>query len=266
MLDEIRKELAESFKHRHVEDASCIACGRANAPLALHIIEFYHPDKIETPSPLVAMSQSRGTTRGGVPLCSACCPPCTECGLPIATPWTKKLLAALTTKYQGITFVSGNGFCRHVHVLHDFKSLFRCVKLSGSKEPDLLEDNGRLSLGGAIKDLMEQDTQIYKRGESPEARLVPHHAIKRDFIIAAYTKDFQAHVKQLESMEWTATEKARRITEAKVGFEKHIYGVKRLGWPELDKIIALMKNTRTDFRELENEVRSKGFYPFAEPL
>lgn len=130
----------------------------------------------------------------------------------------------------------------------------------------MLEDRGSLSLGGAIRSLQNQDAEAHTRGETPEARLVPHHAIKRDFILAAYNKDFQAHVKQLETMDWTESEKTRRIAEAKADFDKHIYGVKRLGWPELDKIIALMKTTRTDFKELELDVLSKGSYPFAEPL
>ena len=147
MLNQIRKGLLESYKHRQVERAICIACGRTNQPLALHVIEFYHPDNIKTPSLLVAMSRSRGTTRGSVPICSSCCPPCARCSLPIATPWINKLLSALTAKYQGITFVIGNGYCRHVHVLHDFNSLFRSVKLVTSnrrdEQPQDLSDSTR---------------------------------------------------------------------------------------------------------------------------
>lgn len=109
----------------------CVACGRSGVPFALHVVEFYHADSATTPSSLVPMSQSRGTTRGSVPLCSVCCPPCSSCSLPIATPWIKKVVAALKAQYQGITFVVGNGFCRHVHVLQDLKSIFRPVKLPG---------------------------------------------------------------------------------------------------------------------------------------
>jgi tetratricopeptide (TPR) repeat protein len=43
-------------------------------------------------------------------------------------------LGALTEKYEGISFVIGNGHCRHIHVLHDFKSLFRPVKLATSTQ------------------------------------------------------------------------------------------------------------------------------------
>jgi hypothetical protein len=129
MLDEIRKGLIDSFKHRKVEAACCVACGRTNVPLALHVIEFYHPDSTETPPALVPMSRSRGTTRGSVPLCNICCPPCRQCSLPIATPWTKKLLNVLKEKHQGVSFVVGNGICKHIHVLLDIKSLFRSVRL-----------------------------------------------------------------------------------------------------------------------------------------
>ena len=122
------------------------------------------------------------------------------------------------------------------------------------------------TLEGALNSLMDQDAEAYARGEVPEARLVPHHAIKRDFILAAYQKDFQAHLQQLQNMHWTEQEKVRCIADANADFKKHIYGVKRLGWQDLDKIIAIMKKTRTDFRELEADVRSKGLYPFAEPL
>lgn len=136
MLNELRNGLFEAFKHRHVVDAWCIACGRDNAPMTLHVIEFYHDDKMRTPDGLVPMSQSRGTTRGGVPLCNVCFPPCRECALPIATPWTKKLLGAIAAKHSGVSFVIGNGICKHVHVLHDAKSLFRSVTLAtGAKHP-----------------------------------------------------------------------------------------------------------------------------------
>jgi hypothetical protein len=40
-------------------------------------------------------------------------------------------VAALKVQHQGITFLVGNGFCRHVHVLLNLKSLFRTVKLAG---------------------------------------------------------------------------------------------------------------------------------------
>lgn len=131
MFDAIRKGLSESYKHKQIEGSVCVSCGRKGVPFALHVIEFYHSDSIATPSCLIPMSQSRGTTRGSVPLCDACCPACSNCSLPIATPWVKKLLAALNSKYEGITFVIGNGFCRHVHIFNDLMSLFRSAKLTG---------------------------------------------------------------------------------------------------------------------------------------
>lgn len=135
MFDAIRKGLADSYKHKPIEGAVCVACGRKEVPFALHVLEFYHSDSIATPPYLVPMSQSRGTTRGSVPLCNTCCPACNDCTLPIATPWVKKLLTALNSKHKGITIVVGNGFCRHVHVFKDLMSLFRSAKLAGVDVP-----------------------------------------------------------------------------------------------------------------------------------
>jgi len=132
---------------------------------------------------------------------------------------------------------------------------------------DLLEDRGPLSLGGAIKSMMAEDAESIARGEIPEKRLIPHHAIKRDVIIAAYEKDFRVAIDQMKSMDWTEEEKARRLSEMQVDFEKHIYGVKRLSWEELDKVIALMKETRTDLKEIEKDIRSKkAIYKIVDPL
>ena len=131
MLDAIRKGLIESYKHRVLEEVSCVACGRAGVTFALHVIEFYHPDAVVTPTGLVPMSQSRGTTRGSVPLCDVCSVACRSCSLPIATPWTKRLMTALTARNQGVTFVFGNGACKHIHVVKDLLSVFRGVQLAG---------------------------------------------------------------------------------------------------------------------------------------
>lgn len=128
------------------------------------------------------------------------------------------------------------------------------------------EDN-LLSIEGAIKSLMEQDAESIARGEIPERRLIPHHAIKRDVIIAAYNKDFQMAVSQIRAMNWTEAEKHHRLSEIKADFDKQIRGIKRLGWEELDKIIALMKKTRTDLADVENSIRSKNpIYKIVDPL
>lgn len=131
MRDAIRKELIASYKHRPMEGVKCVVCDRSEVPFALHVVQFYHADNIVTPLPLVPMSQSLGTRRGGVPLCDACCPPCNICSLPIATLWTKKIVTALGAHHQEITFNIGVGFCRHIHILHDLRSLIRSVELAG---------------------------------------------------------------------------------------------------------------------------------------
>jgi hypothetical protein len=96
-------------------------------------------------------------------------------------------------------------------------------KVFGSRS-DLFEDRGPLSIGGALKSLAAEDAESFARGELPEARLIPHHAIKRDVIVAAYTKDFDTALRQVSSMGWTETEKQRQIAQMKADFEKHIRG------------------------------------------
>jgi len=138
MLEELRQGLHESYKHRVIAGVTCITCGRADAPLALHLVEFYHSDRFATPSTLVRMSESRGTRRGSVPLCNSCSPACRTCLLPVGTPWLKRVIAALQVQYPAISFVFGNGHCRHVHVLLDLKSMFRKVTLASAQGSELL--------------------------------------------------------------------------------------------------------------------------------
>jgi tetratricopeptide (TPR) repeat protein len=134
MFESIRKGLIESYKHKIIPRVQCVVCGRKDAPLSLHVIEYYHSETMRTPSSLVAMSQSRGAIRGGVPICDTCCPPCEKCALPIATPWIKKIITELSKHFGGISFVVGNGCCQHIHVLRDFKSIFKAGKIIAKDE------------------------------------------------------------------------------------------------------------------------------------
>lgn len=140
-------------------------------------------------------------------------------------------------------------------------------KVHGNQSDSNQDSIGNLTIQGTLKGLIEQDAEAISRGEIPETRLIPHHAIKRDVIIAAYSKDFRVAIEQINSMNWVEAEKARRISEIQLDFDKQIYGIKRLKWPELDKIIDLMKKTRTDFKEIENDVRAKNsMYKIVDPL
>lgn len=113
------------------------------------------------------------------------------------------------------------------------------------------------ALLNTIGDIINSDRDAVKRGEVPERRLIPHHAIKRDVIICAYTKDCNLSTEQIKNMSWTQQEKERRLTEIKNDFTGKINGIKQLGADDLDKIISLMRKTRTDLYEIEQEVRSK---------
>ncbi len=129
-------------------------------------------------------------------------------------------------------------------------------KKTTSKKTTNNKSDGMQGIEDTIKNLMAQDAEVIARGETPERRLIPHHAIKRDVIIAAYNKDYQMAVNQMQEMDWTKSEKDKRLSEINKDFDKHIYGIKRLGQDDLDKIIALMKKTRTDLVEIEGSVRS----------
>jgi hypothetical protein len=129
-----------------------------------------------------------------------------------------------------------------------------------------LEEAGAM-LHATMLELMADDAAAAARGETPQRRLIPHHAIKRDVIIAAYTKDFEASRRQMRTMNWTNAEKQRRLEEANRDFAKHLAGVNRLGPKELDEVIALMKRTRTDLLEIEQKVRATtSAYRIVEPL
>lgn len=122
-------------------------------------------------------------------------------------------------------------------------------------------------LADSISSLMVQDAEAIARGEIPETRLIPHHAIKRDIIIAAYTKDFEESKNQVRNMAGQDYQKADRIRTMADDFEKHIYGIKRLRLEELDKIIALMEETRTDSKEIEQDIRlKKPIYKIVDPI
>lgn len=124
-----------------------------------------------------------------------------------------------------------------------------------------------LRIAGAIESLMAQDAEAIARGEVPERRLIPHHAIKRDIIIAAYTKDFEAAKNNVGALAWADSAKKRQIEEMQKDIDERIYGIKRLSWEELDKIIALMKSTRTDLKEIEQAVRlAHPLYKIVEPV
>ncbi len=124
-----------------------------------------------------------------------------------------------------------------------------------------------LDLRAVIADLMAQDAAAIARGETPQRRLIPHHAIKRDVIIAAYTKDFQNTTGGVASMSWTRAEKETLLSQLTKDFEKHIDGVSQLGPEDLDKVMALMKRTRTDLADVERDVRaSNPIYSMVDPL
>ncbi len=123
------------------------------------------------------------------------------------------------------------------------------------------------SIEGALKSLIEQDAEAMARGEILARRLIPHHAIKRDIIIAAYTKDFEISLDRIKDLSWSEDEKMVRIRKMQNDFNDHINGVGQLDWPKLDEILAEMKRMRADIPDIEANVRSKNpMYKMVDPL
>lgn len=123
------------------------------------------------------------------------------------------------------------------------------------------------AIAAAILDLAAQDAAAAARGETPSRRLIPHHAIKRDVALAAYEKDLKHALGQIDGLDWTATEKAVRRKEIEKDFAKYPSGIRQMGPEDLDKLIALMKRTRTDLKEIEASVRAANpIYSIVEPL
>lgn len=132
----VAEELNKAFMHRPEKDAMCVACGATGKTYGMHVIEYYHDERSKAPSYLIPTSNSRETTRGVVPLCHDCCPPCRKCGLPIATAWVKKLVTRLTQVAPEVSFRIGNGYCtQHLHVWNDVRALFRPVDVAIHRDP-----------------------------------------------------------------------------------------------------------------------------------
>ena len=136
-----------------------------------------------------------------------------------------------------------------------------------STDQTLSNDDAAKGIENTVKKLMESDVELISRGEIPERRLIPHHAIKRDIIISAYNKDFQVAINQLNQMNWLENEKAKKIIEIEKDFDEQIRKIKRLEQDDLDKIITIMKQTRTDLMKIEKEVRSENaIYKIVDPI
>jgi hypothetical protein len=106
------------------------------------------------------------------------------------------------------------------------------------------------SLEETLVDLMELDIAKDLRP------LAPLDAFKREIIIKGYNKDFKFFADQFKLLNDTQSEKDRRLAEIKLDFKNKIDGINQMTPEYLDKIILLMKQTRTDFAELEKQVRA----------
>lgn len=141
-----------------MDGTGCAICGVIGKPLSLHVLEYYHDSAIASPAAFVPMSQSRGTTRGSVPICTSCASPCGKCGLAIATPWHKKVGTLFQSQATGVTIRLGQGYCRHVHPLADLLSFFKPVHTASSKSSSQSSQAAEKRVQAALADIERMET------------------------------------------------------------------------------------------------------------
>lgn len=104
----------------------------------------------------------------------------------------------------------------------------------------------------AVTNLIEQDRAEIAAGRIPERRLIPHHAIKRDVIVEAFTRDFKRLSQGMQDLN-------------RADFEQKIGGIKQMHQDDLDRMIETMRQQRTDLADIEEKVRERnqmyGFLP-----
>jgi hypothetical protein len=180
MLDELREQLIASYRPRHMPDTRCGLCSAAERPMSMHILEFYHDATIPTPSRFVAMSESRGTRRGSVPVCLSCAPACSKCGLPVPTSWIKKIFDVLQASTPRISLTFGNGYCRHAHPLLFLLSRIKPVRL-GNFDRAIADKRGPRSPDGARRqvDGLEVSPRISRKESNTPVRdaRLPRHLV-----------------------------------------------------------------------------------------
>ncbi len=112
----------------------------------------------------------------------------------------------------------------------------------------------RFSIEATVQSLIEQDLETLAAGKIPERRLIPHHAIKRDVILKAFEVDFQKLPTSMQELN-------------REHFESQLEGIRQLDQHDLDRVIATMKEQRTDLDDLERQVRAKkSLYSIVDPL
>jgi hypothetical protein len=116
--DQLRQGLLDSYKHRIENGCSCSICGKANIPLAFHMLEASFDEGAKLPTSFVPMSASRGRIRGSYPICNSCAPACEKCQLPLPTEKVMEHGHKLNAN-------TGNGICQHIQMGLLFSAIFK---------------------------------------------------------------------------------------------------------------------------------------------
>ena len=106
----------------------------------------------------------------------------------------------------------------------------------------MLKPSDETVVTSTIVNLIEQDREEFRAGRVPDRRLIPHHAIKRDIILEAFNIDY-----------FRLNDRMQELNKA--DFEEKIAGIKQMHHTELDGILNVMSDERTDLVDIENHVR-----------
>jgi hypothetical protein len=248
LREQLRQELLEAYKFRHVKDASCIVCGTSRVEFAMHLVEFSQSESQPIPKGFIPMSSSYGSIRGSLPICGDCAPKCSKCELPIVTRWLVKKVKELRKTHTGIR--PGCGQCEHLYWWKLF--FYKPPKKTPARSPA-----PPIELQAAIENLLQQDLDAMSRGERPEARLIPHIAVKRDIMIRAYQADLSAEIEAARQVIPSTSQLDQEIKRMSGEVGEIIYKLKREPSPVINSLFEQMRKVRTDLKAIEKVVRAE---------
>lgn len=138
----IREQLFHSYQPREMFGQECFLCGKTDSLMSPNLLEYYHDAKYKKNVGLVPTSESRGRVRGYMPICINCAQRCKKCGLPIRTMWVERMAEQVRTRAPHLNVVFGQGYCRHVHPIHQISSYLKpLLRLGGAAlAPEAYED------------------------------------------------------------------------------------------------------------------------------
>jgi hypothetical protein len=267
MRDTMRKMAEDGQKFMPVPECNCISCGKKVTQAALNLIWYYDdPGAVPLPGGITKSIGQGAKSVVQFAVCDTCAPECKKCHLPIKTEAVHDA-SRRVSRQLGID-VSGFPGCRHKH-FYGFSFISKVAGMfDGIRGRRKFDNRGsHVSPQSGVADrpipdeilriaegLLEQDRTDLAAGKTPERRLIPHHAIKRDIALRAFQIDFDklsASMKEANSAD----------------YQQKIDRIRRMDQHQLDALMDTMRKERTDLLKIEEYVRSeKPLYSIVDPI